>query len=66
MYKVRLSTDEKERIANGNVVLLLTKLVELDKSITKDLKKHKGDDIAYLQGISYIVDELISILNKDA
>lgn len=66
MYKVKVSEDEKERISTGNFHILLTKLEEVDKVLTKELKKHRGDDIAYLQGISSIVDELISILKRNA
>lgn len=66
MYKVKVSEDDKERISTGNFRILLTKLEEVDKVVTKELKKHRGDDIAYLQGISGIVDELISILKRNA
>ena len=66
MYKVKVSEDEKERISTGNIHILLTKLEEVDKVLTRELKKHRGDDTAYLQGISSIVDELIVILKRNA
>lgn len=61
MYRVNLSKEEKKRVANGDVTLLLSKLEECDEKITKDLKT-PNSNTAFLQGASCIVDKLIEIL----
>lgn len=66
MYNVKISQEEKERIASGNVAILLQKLEESDKQVTKALKRDKQDNIAHLQGVSSVIDILIAILKRDA
>jgi hypothetical protein len=66
IYKVKVSAEEADKISAGNVAILLAKLKEVDNLVVRDLKKHRGDDTAFLQGISGIVDELTSILKRNA
>lgn len=66
MYKVKISEEERSRIANGNTGILLQKLEETNKALTKDLKTPNCGNIAYLQGISSVTDELIAILTRSA
>jgi response regulator RpfG family c-di-GMP phosphodiesterase len=61
MYKVKLSADEVDRLRSGDVLLLISKLEEGDKLLTSALKKNK-EDIAFLQGASYITDTLLKTL----
>jgi len=61
MYKVKLSTDEVDRLRSGDVLLLISKLEEGDRFLTSALKKNK-EDIAFLQGASYITDTLLKTL----
>jgi hypothetical protein len=61
MYKVKLSSDEVDRLRSGDVLLLISKLEEGDRQITSALKKNK-EDIAFLQGASYITDTLLKTL----
>ena len=61
MYKVKLSTDEIDRLRSGDVLLLISKLEEGDRLITSALKKSK-EDVAFLQGASYITDTLLKTL----
>lgn len=65
MYKVKLSEDEKERIAAGNTGILLSKLLQIDQQVVKELKQDKSGNVSFLQGISHIVDELITILQRN-
>lgn len=64
MYKTKVTEEERERIASGNVEILLKKLQLLDAQVTKELKKDKSGNVAFLQGISCITDDLIAILTR--
>ena len=61
MYNIKLTNEEKERIAKGDRLLLLEKLRESDKKLVRDLKT-PNTNTAFLQGSSCVVDRLISIL----
>lgn len=64
MYKRKLTGDERDAIRRGHAPTLIKVLDDVDKILTKELKKQRGD-VAYQQGASYIVDSLLDIL-KDA
>jgi hypothetical protein len=61
MYKVKLSNGEVDRLRSGDVLLLISKLEEGDRFLTSELKKSK-ENIAFLQGASYITDTLLKTL----
>lgn len=66
MYKVKLTEEERDRISQGNAQILLKKLEESDRNVIKELKADKHDRVAYLQGVSYVIDELIKVLKRNA
>jgi len=66
VYKVILTKEERKQIAFGNATLLLQKLRESDEKIIRDLKSCKDKDhVAFIQGASRMIDELIDILESD-
>lgn len=61
MYNIKLTKEEGERLAKGDRQLLLDKLRDSDRKLTRDLKT-PSTNTAFLQGASCVVDRLISIL----
>lgn len=62
MYRVNITKDQLKRLQEGDRDILVHLLKEQDEKIIEDLKKPTTtDNIAFLQGISYLTD---SLLNK--
>lgn len=66
MYKVKPTEDEKDRIASGNVAILLKYLEDSDRNIIRELKVDKHGNTPFLQGASSVIDSLLTILRRNA
>lgn len=63
MYKQSIDKDTQDAIRRGHVPTLLAVLHKLDKQVVTDLKHSKAHgDVAFLQGISHLADDLIKLL----
>jgi hypothetical protein len=64
MYRQKICLEDKKKIKGGDTALLLRFCEQGNEEVIKELKKREGS-VAFQQGISHILDQLISIL-KDA
>jgi hypothetical protein len=63
VYRVNITKEQLRRLQEGDKETLVTLLEAQDKKIIEDLKKPTTtDNIAFLQGISYLTDSLLTKL----
>jgi len=62
MYRLNLSREDLKRLRGGDKDTLIRLLEEQDLKIVEDLKKTSTANLAFLQGISFLADSLLTKL----
>lgn len=62
MYRINITREQLKRLQNGDKETLVSLLEAQNEKLIEDLKKTNPDNLAYLQGISYLTDSLLTKL----